>query len=45
MLRVITALVATVATVVTLGATATPSAAPAEVPGNVVVAGSNHWCC
>jgi hypothetical protein len=44
MLRVISALVATVAAIVTLGATVTPSAAPGESSGNVVVAG-NHWCC
>ena len=45
MLRVISALVATVAAIVTLGATATPSAAPGESSGNVVVARDGHWCC
>lgn len=44
MVRVITALVATLAAVVTFGAASTTSAAPGDVPGNVVLAG-NHWCC
>lgn len=45
MVRVIAALVTTVAAVVAFGASSTPSAAPGSAPTGVVVAGSNHWCC
>lgn len=44
MVRVITALVATLVAVVTFGAASTPSAAPGDSPSTVVLAG-NHWCC
>jgi hypothetical protein len=45
MVRVITALVATLAAVVTLGATSTTAAAPGESSGTVAVARDGHWCC
>ena len=45
MVRVITALVATLAAVVTLGAASTPAAGPGDAPSTVIEAGSNQWCC
>ena len=44
MVRAIAALVATLAAVVTVGATSTPAAAKSDAPSTVVLAG-NHWCC
>jgi hypothetical protein len=45
MVRVITALVTTLAAVVTFGAASTPTAGSGEAPTTVVEAGSNQWCC
>jgi hypothetical protein len=45
MVRVITALVTTLAAVVTFGAASTPTADPGKAPSTVIEAGSNQWCC